>query len=60
VLDVNPLKQTVVVEVGESRLEVSHEELIPLDELEALKKKSESPCDRHQGGGCTCRKSRKK
>jgi cell fate regulator YaaT (PSP1 superfamily) len=60
VLDVNPLKQTVVVVVGETRLEVSQEELVPLDELEALKKKSESPCDRHQGGGCTCGKSRKK
>ncbi len=59
VLDVNPLKQTVFVEVGEARFEVGRDELVPLDELEALKQKAESPCDRHQGGGCTCGKSRK-
>ena len=27
------------------------------DELEALRRKSEAPCDPHEGGGCTCDKS---
>jgi cell fate regulator YaaT (PSP1 superfamily) len=60
VLDVNPLRQTVFVEVGEARAEFGKDELVPLEELEALKKKSEAPCDRHQGGGCTCGKSKRK
>jgi hypothetical protein len=35
------------------------EELQPWDELEALRRKSQAPCDRHEGGGCTCGKNRK-
>lgn len=35
------------------------EELQPWDELQALKRKSEAPCDRHEGGGCTCGKARR-
>ena len=35
------------------------DELQPWDELQALKRKSEAPCDRHEGGGCTCGKARK-
>jgi len=35
------------------------EELQPWDELEALRRKSEAPCDRHEGGGCTCGGARK-
>jgi hypothetical protein len=35
------------------------DELQPWDELEALKRKSEAPCDRHEGGGCTCGKASK-
>jgi hypothetical protein len=35
------------------------DELQPWDELEALKRKSEAPCDRHEGGGCTCGKGNK-
>jgi hypothetical protein len=45
--------------VGETRAEFSKDELVPLDELEALKKKADSPCDRHEGGGCTCGKASK-
>lgn len=63
VIDVNPLKQMVTVAVteGESvRLYDFHrDELIPLEELEALQKKANSPCDRHEGGGCTCGKAKK-
>jgi cell fate regulator YaaT (PSP1 superfamily) len=60
VLDVNPLKQTVYVELAESRAEFSKDDLVPLEELEALKQKSEAPCDRHEGGGCTCGKARRR
>ena len=60
VLDVSPMKQTVYVEVGEARYEFHKDELLPLDELEALKRKSDAPCDRHEGGGCTCGKARKR
>jgi cell fate regulator YaaT (PSP1 superfamily) len=60
VIDVNPLKQTVYVELAEARSEFSKDELVPLDELEALQKKSEAPCDRHEGGGCTCGKARRR
>jgi hypothetical protein len=35
------------------------EEIQPWDELEALRRKSAEPCDRHEGGGCTCGKARK-
>ncbi|MBI3761000.1 MAG: stage 0 sporulation family protein [Chloroflexi bacterium] len=60
VLDVNPLKESVFVEIGEAQFEFSKEELVPLDELEALKTKSDSPCDRHEGGGCNCGRAKKK
>ena len=60
VIDVNPIKESVYVEIGEGRYEFVKDELTPLDELEALKSKSEQPCDRHLGGGCTCGKARKK
>ena len=33
------------------------DDLQPWDELEALRRKSQAPCDRHEGGGCTCGKS---
>ncbi|HEY3311168.1 MAG TPA: regulatory iron-sulfur-containing complex subunit RicT [Anaerolineales bacterium] len=31
--------------------------LEPWDELEALRRKSEAPCDRHENGGCDCGKN---
>ena len=60
VLDLNPLKETAIVLVDEIRYEFKKDELIPLDELDALAAKSNKPCDRHEGGGCDCGKSRKK
>ncbi len=63
VTDVNPLKESVFVAVqdGESIrvLEFMKDDLQPMDELEALKKKAASPCDRHESGGCDCGKDRK-
>ena len=60
VIDLNPLKQTVIVLVEDARYEFHRDELIPLDELEALTAKAAKPCDRHEGGGCDCGKGRKK
>jgi cell fate regulator YaaT (PSP1 superfamily) len=60
VLDLNPLKETAIVLVDETRYEFTKDELIPLDELDVLAAKSNKPCDRHEGGGCDCGKSRKK
>src|SRR5436190_4209961 len=60
VTDVNPLKEAVFVQVVEGEglrvFEFMKDELQPVEELEALKKKANSPCDRHEGGGCDCGK----
>lgn len=66
VVDLIPLSGKVVVAIeteGEVRAQwmtFDQEEIQPWDELEALRRKSEAPCDRHEGGGCTCGKSPKK
>jgi cell fate regulator YaaT (PSP1 superfamily) len=64
VRDVNPLKETVFVEVmdGEQRrvFEFPKDDLQPTDELAALQAKAAKPCDRHEGGGCTCGKAQRK
>lgn len=64
VVDLNPLKETVWVEINEGESWRSYEfhknDLQPKEELEALQKKANSPCDRHEGGGCTCGKAKKK
>lgn len=64
VVDLNPLKETVWVEVNEGEgyrtYEFTKDDVQPQAELEALQKKANSPCDRHEGGGCTCGKSQKK
>jgi cell fate regulator YaaT (PSP1 superfamily) len=63
VVDVLPLTNKVVVAIeAEERsqwLTFDRDEIEPWDELEALRRKSEAPCDRHEGGGCTCSKARK-
>jgi len=58
VVDVYPLKQAVLVAlVSGVRQEFSHEEIQPWKELEALRKKAQEPCDKHEGGACDCGKS---
>jgi len=64
VIDVLPMNNKVMVLLDTE--EGKHftatfdcEELEPWDELEALRRKSEAPCDRHEVGGCTCGKARK-
>jgi cell fate regulator YaaT (PSP1 superfamily) len=64
VVDVLPMSNKVVVlldgEEGKfTTATFEREELQPWDELEALRRKSEAPCDRHEGGGCTCGKARR-
>ncbi|HSG41673.1 MAG TPA: regulatory iron-sulfur-containing complex subunit RicT, partial [Anaerolineales bacterium] len=62
VIDLMPMSNKVVVlieneEGKRSRETFDKEEIQPWAELEALKKKSQAPCDRHDSGGCTCGKS---
>ena len=58
VLDVVPMKQSMVVGLSDGkRAEFLKHEVEPWDELEALRRKSESPCDRHENGGCDCGKA---
>lgn len=70
VLDVFPLRNVILVELDpkpsdrpQDRPERPiwreyHRDVIePWDELEALRRKSEAPCDRHEGGGCDCGKN---
>lgn len=58
VVDIFPLKQAVMVKLVEGkRAEFLKHELQPWEELQALKQKSQSPCDRHENGGCDCGKA---
>lgn len=58
VVDTFPLKQSVLVQLDDGkRYEFMKHELEPWDELEALRRKSEAPCDRHENGGCDCGKA---
>ncbi|MEK6256213.1 MAG: stage 0 sporulation protein [Chloroflexota bacterium] len=65
VIDVIPLKEAVMVQIEKEggRHEFLKHEIEPWDEREALKRKSQEPCERHEGGGCDCgrdKKSKKK
>jgi cell fate regulator YaaT (PSP1 superfamily) len=64
VVDALPLSGRVMVLMDSTEdkhivMTFDRDELQPWDELEALKRKSEAPCDRHEGGGCTCGKASK-
>ncbi len=70
VLDVYPLRNVLLVELEPKgtqgdrperpvRKEFHRDVLEPWDELEALRRKAEAPCDRHEGGGCDCGKDKK-
>ncbi|MGD8402128.1 MAG: regulatory iron-sulfur-containing complex subunit RicT [Anaerolineales bacterium] len=64
VIDVAPLSGMVTVKFDGSggrpnRQTFHRDDIEPWDELEALRRKSEAPCDRHEGGGCTCGKNKK-
>jgi cell fate regulator YaaT (PSP1 superfamily) len=58
VVDIFPLKDSALVDLEEHGvLEFTREQLQPWDELEALRRKSQAPCDRHENGGCDCGKA---
>ena len=54
VKDVRPLRESVVVDVEGEWHEVFRHEIVPLAELEALQKKAEAGCSKHENGGCDC------
>lgn len=54
VVDVHPLQDAVTVYADEGYHFVTREELIPLEEFEALAKKAKAPCDKHGDGPCEC------
>jgi cell fate regulator YaaT (PSP1 superfamily) len=61
VVDVSPLNLTVRVELADLGVREFHrDEIQPWDELEALRRKSLEPCDKHDGGECDCGKAQKK
>jgi cell fate regulator YaaT (PSP1 superfamily) len=60
VVDVHPLQDAVTVLVEESFILVKREELVPLDEYEALENKAKGGCSKHDGGGCDCHAHRPK
>jgi cell fate regulator YaaT (PSP1 superfamily) len=58
VVDIFPLKRTVLVEQeGKGTQEFDHDLIQPWEELQALTEKSQTPCDKHEGGECDCGKS---
>lgn len=57
VVDVFPLKQTVLVMLeDEETEEFPVEQIEPLEELEALRKKAQNPCAVHGEEACVCRR----
>lgn len=57
VIDIYPLKDAVLVDLGDvGEHEFEREDIQPWDELEALRRKSQEPCDKHESGGCDCGK----
>jgi cell fate regulator YaaT (PSP1 superfamily) len=55
VKDVRVLRESVVIQTEEGeRHEVFRHEIEPLEELEALQKKAEAGCSKHENGGCDC------
>lgn len=54
VKDVRALRDSVIVDVKGELHEVFRHDIEPLEELEALKKKAEAGCSKHESGGCDC------
>ncbi len=54
VIDVLPLQDAVLVYTENGIQTVKREELVPLEELEALAKKAKEPCSKHGDGPCEC------
>lgn len=57
VIDILPLQDSVVVDLGETgRKVVTREEITPLEEFRKLAEKAKQPCDKHGEGACDCGK----
>lgn len=54
VIDVMPLQDAVTVLTEEGPQLIKREDIIPLEEWEALVKKAGQPCDKHGDGPCDC------
>ncbi len=54
VVDVLPLQDAVVVKIENERHTFNREEIMPLEEWEALQKKAAQGCDKNESGGCDC------
>jgi cell fate regulator YaaT (PSP1 superfamily) len=54
VIDVLPLQDAVTVIIESERHTFQREQLIPLEEWEALQKKAEQGCTKHENGSCDC------
>jgi cell fate regulator YaaT (PSP1 superfamily) len=54
VRDVRVLRESVVVDIDGEWHEVFQHEIEPIDELQALQKKAEAGCSKHENGGCDC------
>ena len=54
VIDVHPLQDAVTVLIEGTRHLVPREEIIPMEEWEALKAKAEAGCSKHGDGPCEC------
>ncbi len=65
VVDVIPMSNKVVVHLDSEENKYytttfERDEIQPWDEFEALRRKSQAPCDRHESGGCSCGKAKNK
>jgi hypothetical protein len=61
VIDAMPLRNIIVVRLDDedkTRVEFLRDEVEPWDELEALRRKAQEPCEKHNGGECDCGKSK--
>ncbi len=54
VIDVLPLQDAVLVAIEDGMQVVKREEIVPIEELEALAKKSKEPCAKQEAGECDC------
>ncbi len=54
VIDIHPLSDSVTVLVDDTRYTVARDDIIPLEEWEALKAKAAAGCSKHENGGCDC------
>ena len=53
VVDVFPLRRAVIVELGNGiQQEFGSEDVQPWEELEALQRKSQEPCEKNENGEC--------